>query len=247
MAERLTAKEACDECAVMGYWYEALDCGKRLAFDRWFDWMRARIATETADEKDAEIARLKADRDRAVNSLGDEVTGRRNAGQEVLRLKGEVVRLKAELSAATQAKPVACGPGRTNGEIWDGLDRNEHTGNWRVRTANSQADLDAFAEAVRADERARIAKPVATPKPRRTGGQKVRDWLENHIGHLDHRINDEAFEAFAKEHGIPDDPAPPTDGELMMKAYDAAPVGTDWGTVAAEFLRLRSERDRGPS
>lgn len=57
--------------------------------------------------------------------------------------------------------------------------------------------------------------------------------------------NQAAWEAFAAKHNIqpivenvPD--APPTDGELMEKAYHTT---TNWPRAAAEFLRLRAERD----
>lgn len=105
-------------------------------------------------------------------------------------------------------------------------------------------DRDTLAARVKELEAA-TAKPA--PKPRHTGGQKVRDWLENHVGHLDHRINDEAFEAFAKEHGIPDDPEPPSDAELMRRASEASDGSTSayWSQCAAEFLRLLAERDGG--
>ncbi len=140
-----------------------------------------------------------------------------------------------------------CEPSKTNGEIWDGLKSRRNTAGWDSLPSLTCDDLTAFAGAVRADERARLAKPVATPKVRRTGGQKLHDSLQqrfswrlwNECGEK-HRAD---LEEVAHQHGILDDPKLPTDGELMMWAYHDAQDGTDWSVIAADFLRRRAERD----
>lgn len=299
MAEKLTAEDAWEDLVLdasyLDNWRELTADGKsRVKW--WFDWLRDRIATETAAEKDAEIARLTKDRD-TWKANHDEMVARnkllrdrpditpeqyaqragwhnklREKDAEIARLKAQlaewrdktkwvqdrrewgfaaagmhyadIMRRKIETLEATAATPVACGPGRTNDEIWDGLDRMNHSLKWSVLYTASREDLDRFAEAVRADERARLAKPSPTPKPRRTGGQKVYearwprfDWKRS--------VDPEQWEAAAQTLGIPDDPQTPTDGELLEKAHDEAATNADWAAVAAEFLRLRAERDGG--
>lgn len=155
-----------------------------------------------------------------------------------------------EPEAAT-SKPAPCGSGRTTGEIWDGLSAAmRYPAPWGAMGSETHHNLSVFADAVRDDERARLAssaKPAT--KPRRTGGQKARESLEHHAGHSGHDISDEAFAMFAKEWSISDDPALPSDGELMTAAYQAK-FGFVWTDevatkVADEFLRLRAERGGG--
>ena len=138
----------------------------------------------------------------------------------------------------------------TNAEIWDAMPRQWVSLKWGAMTEQNASIADGFAEAVRADERQRMrcasgsAKPA--PKPRRTGGQKV--FNARWPGHNWPPIlpsDREGWEIAAKELGIPDDPEPPSDGELMEKAHNTTSPNAEWSTVAAEFLRLRAERDGG--
>lgn len=114
----------------------------------------------------------------------------------------------------------------------------------RLRSVNSELEVARL----KADlATARRAKPE--PTPRRTGGQKLHDSMRERVDWRPWRDCGEQhhadMEAVAKEHGIPDDPEPPSDGELLEKAHDEAATNAEWGTVAAEFLKLRAERDGG--
>lgn len=234
MAE-LTAEEACNTLHVASgsnVWH-LLPLSSKSDVTRWFDWLRDRIATETAAAKDAEIARLKAE-------LDDEAACVREVIRDDLReaLKRDDVELDWLIDHVRSLRESLDTWGKKTQWVQDRRD-------WGF-PAFGMHRADVMRRRIEELELAATqVKPVAKPKPRRTGGQKVRDWLENHAGHLDHRINDEAFEAFAKDHGIDDDPEPPTDGELLEKAYDEAATNAEWAAVAAEFLRLRAERDGG--
>lgn len=100
-------------------------------------------------------------------------------------------------------------------------------------------------------KRLRLLSAPAPPKPRRTGGEKLYRSLATEFKwrtqwrEIATRTKD-SYERVAKSRGIPDDPEPPSDGELMRQASDATPGTADyWGEMAERFLRLRAERDGG--
>ena len=151
--QKLTLAAVINDCPLIDELYSELSDEDVADASRWFRWLRDRIATETAAERDAEIARL-----------------------------------KAELAAA------------------------------------------------------RTAKPAPKPKPRRTGGQKLFEaryaswaWPPSINGER------EQWEAAARTLGIPDDPEPPSDGELMRQCVDA--WRSDYGRMVVAFDAMRAERD----
>jgi hypothetical protein len=94
------------------------------------------------------------------------------------------------------------------------------------------------------------------PKPRKTAGEKLasalvaRVPLSRHWSEMDddHRRR---VQAAAVSLGLMDDPEPPSDGLLLKRACekhrhpDDSCETSNWGFAAAEFLRLRAERDGG--
>lgn len=246
MIEKLTAKEACDECALIEYWYESLDCNQRPAFDRWFGWLRERIADEVQAEIDLLVTKANRERDEARKEL-ETLRAELQSSRRLLNAANETIALRDEIVDGLSDKTTALQWERDNlaarvKELEADRDRAVDS---LCEEATGRLDAEKEVARLKAELEATTAKPA--PKPRRTGGQKVRESLEYHAGHSGHDISDEAFALFAMEWGIPDEPEPPSDGELMRRAYGNGYLrdGDLWVGIADEFLKLRAERDGG--
>lgn len=246
--EKLTAEEAFNRVPDLCRRdrYQDYLSGGQVQIDTWFAWLCGRIGAEVHCELGPQLAKAKQERDEAQRELKKLRTELTQSSEECGRLTAQIA-LHQHAGRCDKLGRDQLKKERDNlaARVKELEDTNKKAVNSLCEEATGRLDAEKEVARLKAELEASSAKPA--PKPRRTGGQKVREALEYHAGHSDHNISDEAFEKVACEWAIPDDPDPPSDGELMRKASEASDGSTSayWSQCAAEFLRLLAERDGG--
>ena len=209
------------------------ETGEVRDINRWFSELINRIA----DEKDAEIERLKECYSEVARQFASQKRKHEDARQELTQARVEIERLNAELATLRAKQPA------------------DHAEISRLR--DLVYDRDAAIEALR-DELVRVTQPPA-PGPQEPAESPIdkaarEAWGRRYDELTDHHVWESLTEVerngwrrvVAPFVGVKEELPRPvkSDGTLFEEAIQSTPNGDGWSSrAAALFLAKRAERD----